>query len=512
MNFVNSFTQSLPGEEMLPPRSRHTPGVCYSLTLPTPVGKPEMLIWSPEAAALLDLNESPGEQHARVFSGNEILPGMQPFASRYGGHQFGNWAGQLGDGRAIILGEIKNRKGERWEIQLKGAGPTAYSRRGDGRAVLRSSLREYLCSEAMHSLGVPSSRALCCVLSGDLVERDMFYDGHPAFEAGAITTRLAPTFLRFGHFEILAANGEMENLKKLLDYTIQNYFPALGEPDSESYAAFFETVADSTLRLMVEWMRVGFVHGVMNTDNMSILGLTIDYGPYGWLDVYDPDWTPNTTDAGQRRYRFGQQPAIGLWNLARLAESIAPLFPDHAPLEATLENYGRNFQKAYLEMMGKKLGLETLRLESDSALIVDLDKALRSSEIDMTLFFRALAETQGLAEGEAFAGMRASFYQEPSEDHGLWNWLRLYRTRVAGQNPEATRLRMNETNPYFVLRNYLVQEALDELAEGKRSKLDALAEALKTPYTVHEGTTRFFGKRPEWARQRPGCSALSCSS
>lgn len=509
LKFDNSFTAQLPGEALAPVQSRQTPSVCYAEVLPTPVSDPKILAWSEEAAALLDLNEPPSAEHARVFSGNEILPGMRPFAVRYGGHQFGNWAGQLGDGRAISLGEIINGRGERWEIQLKGAGPTPYSRRADGRAVLRSSLREFLCSEAMHHLGIPTTRALSCVLTGDQVERDMFYDGHPAWEPGAITTRLAPTFLRFGNFEILAATGETENLRRLLDYAIRMHFPELGEPGPEAYAAFFRTVCERTLALMVEWMRVGFVHGVMNTDNMSILGLTIDYGPYGWLDVYDPDWTPNTTDAGRRRYRFSQQPGIGLWNLARLAEAIAPLFADYSALEEALEDFGPRFQEAYFEMSAAKLGLADRRPE-DGELIRDLDTALRAREVDMTLFFRALATLHGRAEAESTELMRDVFYQEA--DPRLTDWISRYRARTAHENAEAIRARMNQRNPFFVLRNYLVQEALDELAEGGRSKLDALSLALKTPYEANANTIPFAKKRPEWARQRPGCSALSCSS
>ena len=262
---------------------------------------------------------------AEVLGGNRVLPGMQPYAARYGGHQFGHWAGQLGDGRAITLGEVVGPDGARQDLQLKGAGPTPYSRTADGRAVLRSSVREFMCSEAMHHLGVPTTRALSLVSTGESVVRDMFYDGHPQAEPGAIVCRVAPSFVRFGNFEILAAHQELDALKRLADYVIATHFPELGAPSAEAYARWFEEICRRTAVMIAEWMRVGFVHGVMNTDNMSILGLTIDYGPYGWLEGFDPGWTPNTTDAGGRRYRYGNQPQIAQWNLVRLANALFPL-------------------------------------------------------------------------------------------------------------------------------------------------------------------------------------------
>ncbi|MFP5491633.1 MAG: protein adenylyltransferase SelO family protein, partial [Bacteriovoracia bacterium] len=286
----------------------------YTLTPPTPVRAPKLLAWSNDVAAELEM--VPTDDVIRTLAGNQLLPGMKPIATRYGGHQFGHWAGQLGDGRAILLGE-KNGL----EIQLKGAGVTPYSRRGDGRAVLRSSVREYLCSEAMHFLGIPTTRALSLVGTGEEVLRDMFYDGNSAMEPGAIVTRVAPSFIRFGHFQIHTAHNEIDELKKLIDYTL-SFYPG------HTLESFFQELCERTAKLMVEWMRVGFVHGVMNTDNMSILGLTIDYGPYGWLDIYDPNWTPNTTDNQHRRYRFSQQPGIALWNLNRLAEALSPVSTD----------------------------------------------------------------------------------------------------------------------------------------------------------------------------------------
>ena len=287
---------------------------------------PRLIAHSREVASLLGIDPADvaSPAFAQVFGGNALLEGMQPYAANYGGHQFGHWAGQLGDGRAITLGEVINAAGERWELQLKGAGPTPYSRTADGRAVLRSSVREFLCSEAMHHLGVPTTRALSLVTTGEQVVRDMFYDGNPEPEPGAIVCRVAPSFIRFGNFELPAARGDVALLTRLVDFTIQRDFPELvsgtrdGAADrlSEALRAeWFGQVCERTARMVAHWMRVGFVHGVMNTDNMSILGLTIDYGPYGWIDDFDPDWTPNTTDAAGRRYRFGQQPQVAYWNL-----------------------------------------------------------------------------------------------------------------------------------------------------------------------------------------------------
>ncbi len=518
-HYENSFVNSLVGDPSGSTIARSTPNVFYSLVNPTPVRKPEILIWSESAGALLDLAPPLPKDgwEARVFAGNSILPGMIPYAARYGGHQFGNWAGQLGDGRAISLGEIKNALGQRWEIQLKGAGPTPYSRRADGRAVLRSSLREFLCSEAMFHLGVPTTRALCCVTTGEEVLRDMFYDGHPAWEPGAITTRLSPSFLRFGNFEILAASGETENLRALADYTLLTHFPEIARGSEEAYLGLFHEVSRRTAKLMVEWLRVGFVHGVMNTDNMSILGLTIDYGPYGWLDVYEPGFTPNTTDAAHKRYRYSQQPSIGLWNLARLGEALAPLLGEPERLESGFDIYRQVFATGYQQMMVNKLGLANFRGEEDQELLQSLDEVLRSTEIDMTLFYRILAEEGrlGRAEDSLSPEMQEIFYApNPEGQQKVLEWLVRYRKRLAlDRRPhEGVKRQMNAANPYFIPRNYLVNQALDELLAGDRTLLDELMLGLQSPYDANPVTTKFFVRRPEWARQKPGCSDLSCSS
>ena len=338
LDFQNRFTESLPADTESENSLRQVMHACYSKVMPTPVSRPQLVAHAREVAELLDLKIEAKDEDAfaEVFAGNQILEGMAPYAMCYGGHQFGNWAGQLGDGRAINLGEVKNQKGQHWTLQLKGAGPTPYSRSADGLAVLRSSVREFLCSEAMHHLGVPTTRALSLVLTGEKVVRDMFYDGNPGHELGAVVCRVAPSFIRFGNFEIFASRDDTETLRQLTDYTIESDFPHLGKPSPDVYVKFFQEVCRSTADMIVHWMRVGFVHGVMNTDNMSILGLTIDYGPYGWLENYDPNWTPNTTDSAHGRYRFGNQPQIAQWNLAKLANAIYPLIMDAEPLKDAL--------------------------------------------------------------------------------------------------------------------------------------------------------------------------------
>ena len=379
LRFDNRFVNELPGDPDRSTRRRQVLGAAWSAAAPTPVADPALVAHAHEVAALVGIAEQDvhSPTFARLFGGNELLPGMAPYAACYGGHQFGNWAGQLGDGRAMSLGEVVNAAGERWELQLKGAGPTPYSRTADGRAVLRSSIREFLCSEAMHHLGVPTTRALSLVLTGEKVMRDMFYDGNPMHEPGAVVCRVAPSFTRFGNFEILASRGDVELLRKLVHYTIKNDYPQLGEPSPEVYLTWLTEVCRRTAIMLVHWQRVGFVHGVMNTDNMSILGLTIDYGPYGWLENYDPGWTPNTTDASGKRYRFGNQPQIALWNLARLAESLYPLIEKIEPLQEALTVYSDTFKQAYNEMMAGKLGLQSFDPAIDETLTDELFQVLQ---------------------------------------------------------------------------------------------------------------------------------------
>lgn len=488
-------------------------GQVYSLVQPESVPEPRLLAWSDELAELLNLDRpaTVTPPDLEILAGNRVPPNAKPYAVRYGGHQFGHWAGQLGDGRALTLGTLHDREGRPWEFQLKGAGLTPYSRRGDGRAVLRSSLREFVASEAMAALGVPTTRALSLVATGLPVLRDMFYDGNPALEPGAICSRQAPTFLRFGNFQIHAAHKEIETLRKLVTWTICHHFPHIDANSSDAVALWFREVCERTARLMVEWLRVGFVHGVMNTDNMSILGLTIDYGPFGFLDSYEPDWTPNTTDLPGRRYCFGRQVSIALWNCERLAEALAPLAPDKSVLEEGLRAYVSVYETSFLKMMGDKLGVENLRDETDVQLLADLDQILQMTPTDMTLFFRSLSRPQDL-----WANIQGAFYQEPSDELGRnWKaWLeRLEKRRSSNpQEVGARRKQMESQNPWLIPRNYILFSVIQKAESGDLAPLKELLEALKTPYTETPRFAHLAEKRPAWAKTQPGSSTLSCSS
>ena len=523
--FDASFVRELPGDPVLDNVPRAVRNACYTRVDPTPVATPQLLAWSDAVGTMLGVAPpacATGPA-AQVLGGNRVLPGMQPYAARYGGHQFGQWAGQLGDGRAITLAEVVTADGARHDLQLKGAGRTPYSRTADGRAVLRSSVREFMCSEAMHALGVPTTRALSLVGTGEAVVRDMFYDGNPRAEPGAIVCRVAPSFVRFGNFEILAAHQETETLKRLADYVIAMHYPELGSPSGETYARWFEEICRRTAALMVEWMRVGFVHGVMNTDNMSILGLTIDYGPYGWLEGYDLQWTPNTTDAQGRRYCYGNQPDIAQWNLVRLANALYPLIEDKAPLEHGLAAFGETFHAASARMLADKLGLESLDHEGDEALLTGMFELLQAVETDMTLFYRllsrvALAGEAANDDAALVEPLRRAFYGndafEPPHVRRLAAWLRSYgaRARQDGRSAAERAERMNRANPKYVLRNYLAQQAIDGLEAGDASVMDRLMRVLQRPYDEQPEHDDLADRRPEWARHKPGCSALSCSS
>ena len=519
LRFDNRYVAELPADPVAE-NSRRQVTACYSHVSPAPARQPRLIGWSASAAALLDLPAEVEDAgcYAEVFAGNRVLPGMAPIATCYGGHQFGNWAGQLGDGRAINLGEVVNRRGDRWTLQLKGAGPTPYSRSADGLAVLRSSLREFVCSEAMFHLGVPTTRALSLARSGEEVVRDMLYDGHPAAEPGAVVCRVAPSFTRFGHFEILAARRDVELLRRFLDFTIRTDFPELAQEADEKRRAlaWFAEVAARTATMIVQWMRVGFVHGVMNTDNMSALGLTIDYGPYGWLEDYDPDWTPNTTDAATRRYRFGQQPAIAQWNLLQLAKAIYPLVGDAEPLNAILGDFATRYTAEAQAANAAKLGLPSYAPEHDEDLFADLFQLLGSVETDMTLFFRNLAQVD--LDAVAMAPLLDAYYQPaalvPAVRERTEAWLARYAQRVRGVGePDAVRVaRMDAANPLYVPRNYLAQLAIDDAEAGDFALLHEWMDVLRRPYEEQPGKKRFAAKRPEWARHRAGCSMLSCSS
>ena len=516
LNIKNTLTTELPADVVKENTRRQVENAAFSYVLPKKTAKPEILHVSKEMASELGISntETKTDFFKNIVTGNDIYPNTTPYAMCYAGHQFGNWAGQLGDGRAINLFEVEYQN-KNWKVQLKGAGETPYSRTADGLAVLRSSVREYLCSEAMFYLGVPTTRALSLSLSGDTVLRDILYDGNPAYEKGAIVARISPSFLRFGSFEIFTARDDLKNLKVLVDYTIKHHFPHLGAPSKENYIAFFKEVTARTLKMIIAWQRVGFVHGVMNTDNMSILGLTIDFGPYGWLEGFDFGWTPNTTDRQHKRYRYGNQPNMGLWNLYQLANALYPIIEDVAPLETILKQYSTDFEQQSLTMMKSKLGLSISDVD-DLQLIQRLEDNLQLVETDMTIFFRKLsdftdAESSLLLIEKAFY----DFENISNEVKDNWNlWFKKYANRLQKEfiSSEERKQKMDTVNPKYVLRNYMSQMAIDEADKGNYTLIDELFQLLKKPYETQPEQEKWFSKRPEWARNKVGCSMLSCSS
>jgi len=520
LHFDNRLLRELPGDKDTRNHPRQVLGALWSPVVSTPVAAPSLLAYSREMAQQLDLDERDLASPAWVdaLAGNSLLPGMATYATCYGGHQFGSWAQQLGDGRAIFLGEAVNRAGQRFELQLKGAGPTPYSRRADGRAVLRSSVREFLCSEAMHHLGVPTTRALALVTTGESVVRDMFYDGHPVDEPGAVVCRVAPSFTRFGHFELPASRGDDALLRQLVDFTIARDFPELVAALDERLSLWFVEICERTARLMVHWMRVGFVHGVMNTDNMSILGLTIDYGPYGWVDNFDPAWTPNTTDADGRRYCFARQPEIARWNLECLAEALATIAPEPSALAIGLARYDEIYASGFRQAFSAKFGFATWR-EDDAERVETIFSLMQRAEIDMTLFFRHLAQVDVDAPNDKpkIVPLLEAFYREDllTEHAGEFAaWIDSWAKRVKSEGePAIARIaRMNAVNPRYVLRNYLAQQAIDQAEAGDPGMIHKLLDVLRQPYTEQPGREAFAARRPEWARHKAGCSMLSCSS
>ena len=501
LNWASHFLDETPGDEESGGSPRQVPGACWSRVDPETMPNPVLRMWSEEMAGELGLEVAEGD----LLGGNGKATGMDPYAQRYGGHQFGNWAGQLGDGRAITLGEVDTGQGV-LELQLKGSGKTPYSRFADGRAVLRSSIREFLCSEAMHHLGVPTTRALSLVTTGEEVMRDVMYDGRPAPEPGAIVCRVAESFIRFGSFQIHAMSGDPKTLRSLVDSTVGRHFPNHSSDSDQGLIDWLKEVAERTALTIAHWMRVGFVHGVMNTDNMSIHGLTIDYGPYGWLEGFDPDWTPNTTDAATRRYRFGQQAEVGAWNFARLLESISPLMEEPKSLHEVLDSYYESYRGHSNRMWAAKLGLDGFH-EGDGGLVSQLTSVMQLTETDMTILFRLLST----AQEPDVSHLSQAFYNDDEIPENEWSsWLSRWWARVDG-NPD--REAMLNGNPKYVLRNWMAQLAIDAAENEDYSVANGIFEMLKKPYEEQpENEQKWFSKRPEWARNRVGCSMLSCSS
>jgi uncharacterized protein YdiU (UPF0061 family) len=478
----------------------------YSVVPPTPLPEPRLLAFNPDAAALVGLDpvEARKPEFTQIMAGNAPLPGGVNLSMLYAGHQFGVFVPQLGDGRAITVGHVRNGNGELWELQLKGAGKTPYSRFGDGRAVLRSTIREYLCGEAMHGLGIPTTRALCIVGSPEPVQRE-------TVETAAVLCRLAPTHLRFGNFEVFYYRGEHDRLAPLADYVVRNYFAHLVAPEGAPattapvgapsgatlYRQWLTEVVERTARLMAQWQAVGFCHGVMNTDNFSLLGLTLDYGPYGFMEQFESNWICNHTDE-TGRYAYDQQPAVGHWNCSKLLQATLPLLdaePDKAIEIAysILERYGPAFVAANLASWRAKLGLREPR-DTDPELVNGLLHVLDRSRADFTNTFRALAAP------------------EAARDHVLDTaafdaWLLDYRARLASeQSDDAGRAaRMNRVNPKYVLRNHLAQVAIEKAQAGDFSEIETLRALLARPFDEHPGMERYT---------QPGTQKIevSCSS
>ena len=521
LNIQNTFSKKLPADAILENSRRQVSKAAYSFVIPKKTKNAQLIHVSNEMLAAIGLNQEDlkSEEFLNIFTGNKVYPNTQPYAMCYGGHQFGNWAGQLGDGRAINLFEISHNN-KLWAVQLKGAGETPYSRSADGLAVLRSSVREHLCSEAMFHLGIPTTRSLSLSLSGDEVLRDVMYNGNPEYEEGAIVCRLAPSFIRFGSFEILAANKDIDTLKTLTNYTIKHFYPEITSEGKQKYLDLLTIVQDRTIDLIINWQRVGFVHGVMNTDNMSILGLTIDFGPYGWLEGFDSNFTPNTTDNQHKRYRYGNQGFIGMWNMYKLANALYDLIGDVKPLQKILDKYENIYDKKHQEMMLSKLGLSFLTQgEISINLIAELENTLELIETDFTIFYRNLASIlKGDSPETCLSKISDAFYTKNDLNTVVKNeWIAWFQKYLDILNNDDTsdqerKLKMNSVNPKYILRNYIAQLAIDEANKGDYKLINDLYELLKNPYSEQLEHEKWFAKRPEWARNKIGCSKLSCSS
>jgi serine/tyrosine/threonine adenylyltransferase len=463
---------------------------------PTPLPAPVLVGANARLAAEIGL--APGllasPEGVQAFTGNLPLAGSRPLATVYSGHQFGVWAGQLGDGRAILLGELDTPAGPQ-ELQLKGSGRTPYSRMGDGRAVLRSSIREFLGSEAMQGLGIPTTRALCVTGSPAPVRRE-------EIETAAVVTRTAPSFIRFGHFEHFSARGQHEDLRRLADHVIERFYPECRLTDrfaGNGYAAFLEQVSERTAAMVAQWQAVGFCHGVMNTDNMSILGLTIDYGPFQFLDAFDPTHICNHSDE-QGRYAYNRQPNVAYWNLFCLGQALLPLIGDEDLALAALESYKTVFPRELEGRMRAKLGLEGTE-PADRELVEQVLSLLAADHVDYTIFWRRLS--QYVAGGSAEV-VRDLFLHRDDFD----TWLRRYDERLQREHRDSAGARMLRTNPKYVLRNHLGELAIRQAKLGDHSEVEALLTLVQAPFEEHPGHEDKAGFPPDWATQ----IEISCSS
>lgn len=472
---------------------------------PTPLPEPHWIATSTGTAELLGLDPQwlACDEALQALTGNAVLPGSHPLASVYSGHQFGVWAGQLGDGRAILLGETASGQ----EIQLKGAGRTPYSRMGDGRAVLRSSIREFLCSEAMHALGIPTTRALSVTGSPAPIRRE-------EIETAAVVARVAPSFIRFGHFEHFAARDQMAPLRQLADYVIDRYYPECRTAEAlagNAYANFLQAVSERTARLLAHWQAVGFCHGVMNTDNMSILGLTIDYGPFQFLDAFDPGHICNHSDT-QGRYAFNRQPQVAYWNLYCLGQALLPLIGEEELTIAALESYKQVFPQAYGSLMLRKLGLPedapgTPHAEARFAALVNpLLQLMADNAVDYTIFFSRLTDAVATAGGTEpdLEPVRDLVLDRPAFDA----WAAGYVRQLATVDGTAAAALMQESNPRFVLRNHLGEITIRAAKAGDFTAVRQLLAVLQTPFAPHAEHAEWAGFPPDWASS----IEISCSS
>jgi uncharacterized protein YdiU (UPF0061 family) len=466
---------------------------------PTPLPDPHWVGVNTALARDIGLDETwlSSPSALQAFTGNHPVAGARPLASVYSGHQFGVWAGQLGDGRAILLGEVQTPAGPR-EIQLKGSGLTPYSRMGDGRAVLRSSIREFLCSEAMHGLGIPTTRALCVTGSPAPVYREQV-------ETAAVVTRVAPSFIRFGHFEHFAAADRVGPLRALADYVIDRFYPDCRDTErfnGNAYAAFLEAVSARTAAMVAQWQAVGFCHGVMNTDNMSILGLTIDYGPFQFLDAFIPGHICNHSDPGGR-YAYNRQPNVAYWNLFCLGQALLPLIEDQDLAMAALEPYKAVFPRELEARMRAKLGLAVSR-DGDRELIESIQKLMAASAVDHTIFWRRLSHAVAGGEAGAWEPVRDLFPDREALD----GWLATYQRRLAHEPAGQAAALMLRTNPQYVLRNHLGEQAIRQAKLGDFSEVNTLLALLQAPFDEHPGFEDRAGFPPDWASS----IEISCSS
>ncbi|MGY4531541.1 uncharacterized protein YdiU (UPF0061 family) [Pseudomonas sp. TE3786] len=462
--------------------------------LPEPIDEPRLVVASPAAMALLDLDPNEAEQQvfAEIFAGHKLWESAEPRAMVYSGHQFGSYNPRLGDGRGLLLGEVVNEAGEHWDLHLKGAGQTPYSRMGDGRAVLRSSIREFLASEALHALGIPSSRALCVTGSTTPVWRE-------TKESAAMVLRLAPSHVRFGHFEYFYYTKQEEQLKTLGEHVLRCHFPqCLEQP--EPYLAMFREVLERNAEMIAYWQAYGFCHGVMNTDNMSILGITFDYGPFAFLDDFDARFICNHSD-DSGRYSFSNQVPIAHWNLSALAQALTPFISVEA-LRDTLNLFLPLYQAHYLDLMRKRLGLYQAQ-DDDNSLIERLLQLMQTSPVDYSRFFRELGDS---APADALQRLRDDFVDLTGFD--AWAADYLARSTTQGLEQTERKSRMHAANPKYILRNYLAQQAIDAAEKGDYREVRLLHEVLSKPFDEQPGMERFAERPPEWGKHLE----ISCSS